>query len=248
MSWVLKGNGGIHSTQEDMYKWYKALKENKVLSKSLTEVLTTPYVIERESGSSHYAYGWAIFTSDRNTKVVSHNGGNRVFFHEFIWLSEEDIVIIFSTNASSREVEVTWRIERMIFDENYQADPIKKNLQLLVFDFIRHNELQESNKLIAKIKEEYSSYLNDPVNLNKLGYRLLETKKNSAWAVEIFEMNVQLFPSEGNSWDSLGDAYFANELKEEAIKSYKKALELKPETDCYWCDNSKTKLAELAKE
>ncbi|NQY36145.1 MAG: serine hydrolase [Alteromonadaceae bacterium] len=134
MSWVLKGNGGINSTLEDMYKWYVALKRNKVLSQSLTDELTSPYILAKDGGPSYYAYGWAIDNSDRNTKIVSHKGGNRVFFHDFIWVQEEDALILFSTNAVNDRIEnLAWRIEKMLFNESYLAPPIKKNAHFMVY-------------------------------------------------------------------------------------------------------------------
>jgi len=39
-------------------------------------------------------------------------------------------------------------------------------------------------------------------------------------------MNVQLYSEDGNLCDSLGDGYRANNLKEDTIKSYQKAIEL----------------------
>ena len=141
VTWTLKGNGGIHSTIEDMYKWYRALKNNGILPKELFKKLTTPYVLEYENQSSYYAYGWAIYTSDRNTKIISHNGGNAIFFHDFIWLPKEDVVILLFTNSASREAEVAWPVKRMVFDKNFRAEPIKKNLYNLVFDNIENLSL-----------------------------------------------------------------------------------------------------------
>ncbi|MEZ4926893.1 MAG: hypothetical protein R3A50_11480 [Saprospiraceae bacterium] len=37
---------------------------------------------------------------------------------------------------------------------------------------------------------------------------------------------MKLFPEDGNLWDSLGEAYLKYDKKEEAIKSYTKAVEL----------------------
>jgi len=128
ISWVLKGNGGINSTQEDMYRWYIALKTNKVLSKSQIEIFTKPYVSENEENSSHYAYGWAIFNTNRNTKMVTHNGSNGIFFHDFIWLPEEDIVIIYSTNAYDLQVEdIAWHLEEMLFDTSYIPEKVAQD-------------------------------------------------------------------------------------------------------------------------
>ena len=64
--------------------------------------------------------------------------------------------------------------------------------------------------------------------------------ENKEWAVELFKKNVQLYPNDGNLWDSLGDGYKANNQKEEAISSYKKAVEL-------GYNDSQVKLTELVK-
>lgn len=252
VTWTLKGNGGIHSTTGDMYKWYKALKTNKVLSEASFKRLTTSYVLEYEGGSSYYAYGWAIFNSDRNTKIISHNGGNRVFFHDYIYLPEEDVVIILFTNASSREVEVAWPIEKLFFNEAYEVTPIKKNLFHLSFDFMNSHGVEQSNELALLIKDQYSNALRSPDQLNALGYRILkneimEVEENVQWAIEIFKLNTELYPEDGNVWDSLGESYAQNGQKEMAIQSYTKALALADNERCDWCASSRKALKKLKK-
>lgn len=250
VTWTLKGNGGIHSTTGDMYKWYLALKTNKILPKSLFEQLTTPYILEQEGGNSYYGYGWAIYNSDRSTKIISHNGGNEIFFHDYIWLPEEDVLIILFTNTSSREVEVAWPIEKMIFDAGYPIEAIKKNLFFLVFDFIKENDIEQVDKLKATIKEKYTAIIKNSSELNRLGYELLRyeemnKKERAAWAVELFKLNTELFPTNGNIWDSLGEGYLNIGQKNKAISSYKKALELAPKIGCDWCASSTKALEKL---
>ncbi|MCF2875731.1 MULTISPECIES: serine hydrolase domain-containing protein [unclassified Tenacibaculum] len=229
ISWALKGNGGIQSTSEDMYKWYQALNSNLVLSKSSIKLLTTPYIKEQEgSDLSHYAYGWAIFNSDRKTKIVTHNGSNGIFFHEFMWLPEEDTVLIFFTNAYSREVEIIWQLEKMLFAQNYSPKPIQKSPYLLVLDFIDKNNVNQSKELLSLIKQKYGSDFSDSNVLNQIGYMLLERNQSSNWMIELFKLNVRLFPDNANLWDSLGDGYKSKNDTKNAIKSYKKALELDP--------------------
>lgn len=252
VTWTLKGNGGILSTTQDMFKWYHALKNNTILPKELFKKLTTPYILEYEGQSSYYAYGWAIYTSDRNTKIISHNGGNQIFFHDYIWLPEEDVVIILFTNASSKEVEVAWPIEKMIFDKTHKVAPIKKNLYDLTFDFIKNSHLIKSDELISAIKKEYSPKIKNPRELNRLGYRILnneimEIQENVKWAIPLFKLNTELFPKAGNLWNSLGEAYAKDNQKTEAIKSHKRALELAPQNNCHWCESSSKALHDLRK-
>lgn len=61
--------------------------------------------------------------------------------------------------------------------------------------------------------------------LNKIGYAFLQEKSFNN-ALMVFQENVKLFPDDSNSWDSLGEAYFENHDKENALQAYKKALEL----------------------
>ncbi|KAA3659621.1 MAG: class A beta-lactamase-related serine hydrolase, partial [Calditrichaeota bacterium] len=128
IAYHLKGNGGILSTPLDMYKWYLALKNNMIISQKSIEQLTYPYVKENEAGDSFYAYGWAIFTSDRDTKIVAHNGSNGVFYADFVQLPEEDAVIIYLTNQMRYDTpRVAWEIEKLLFDPTYEPIVPKMN-------------------------------------------------------------------------------------------------------------------------
>ncbi|WP_201756020.1 tetratricopeptide repeat protein [Corallococcus silvisoli] len=63
--------------------------------------------------------------------------------------------------------------------------------------------------------------------LNSLGYKLLRSGRMTD-AIEVFKLNVEMFPAEGNVYDSLGEAYLAHGDKDLARVSYRKALELTP--------------------
>ena len=63
--------------------------------------------------------------------------------------------------------------------------------------------------------------------LNKIGYTFLQEKSIDE-AIIVFQENTKLFPEYANSWDSLGEAYFMKHDKENALKSYTRALDLDP--------------------
>lgn len=63
--------------------------------------------------------------------------------------------------------------------------------------------------------------------LNSLGYSFLRAKQLSQ-AIAYFKLNVAFYPDSFNVYDSLGEAYMANDEKEPAIANYKKSLELNP--------------------
>ncbi len=64
--------------------------------------------------------------------------------------------------------------------------------------------------------------------LNWLGYHFLLWWGRENEAIEVFELNVSLFPGSSNARDSLGEAYMFIGETEKGIASYRKALELDP--------------------
>ncbi|MDU8886808.1 serine hydrolase [Yeosuana sp. MJ-SS3] len=226
--WYSIGKGDIHSTVEDLYKWHVALNKNVVLASETRLVQETPYVAENDKKTSFYGYGWAISQSNRNTKIVAHNGSNGLYFADFVRFIDDDVVVIYITNAFlGRESEnVAREIGKMVFDSNYNPTPISKNIYELVHEFMKTNPSVNAEKLPVFLKKELKNEFNDHAILNHIGYSRLKKEDKPNWALELFKLNVKLFPEDGNLWDSLGEAYLKYGKKEEAIKSYTKAVEL----------------------
>jgi CubicO group peptidase (beta-lactamase class C family) len=228
MHWYSIGKGDIHSTVEDLYKWHIAINNNEVLTSKIIEIQETPHVAENEKITSHYGYGWAIFNSNRDTKIVAHNGSNGIYFADFIRFIHDDVVIIYLTNAilGNDSEYVAWEISKMVFDPDYDATPISKNIYECIHGFMKINNPKNATKLPAFIKNEIGIDFNDHDILNRIGYKKMEKEKEAGWAIELFKLNVKLFPENGNLWDSLGEAYLKYNQKEEAINSYTKAVKL----------------------
>ena len=60
-----------------------------------------------------------------------------------------------------------------------------------------------------------------------MGYDILIRYKFSV-AIDVFKLNTEAYPESANTWDSLGDGYFWKGDKENAIRSYRRALEIDP--------------------
>lgn len=63
--------------------------------------------------------------------------------------------------------------------------------------------------------------------MNTAGYDLLGIGKIKE-AITAFELNSVEYPDSWNAWDSLGEAYYANEEIEKSIFAYEKSLKLNP--------------------
>lgn len=94
--WYLRGNGGLQSSLDDLYRWHRALDSASVLPADALRKYQTGHV--KTPGGGQYAYGWGVQATRRGTTVVSHNGGNGYFFTDFRRYVDERVVIIAMTN------------------------------------------------------------------------------------------------------------------------------------------------------
>jgi dienelactone hydrolase/predicted negative regulator of RcsB-dependent stress response len=93
----------------------------------------------------------------------------------------------------------------------------------------------------AMLKEQPDFKLDEDAVL-RWGSDLME-ENHLAEAIDVFKLDVQVFPSSWNGYDSLGEAYMKAGQTQLAIESYKKSLELNPGDD-----EAKEKLKELEGE
>lgn len=244
--WHLTGNGGLLSTTEDMYKWHKALLGENILSIEAKNKLYHPKIRKEENYNSIYAYGWDVSQTDRKTNRVWHNGGNNIFYGDFIRYIDENVTLIMLSNKSHQANfdGLNFELSRMIFEKNYTPIiPIADN----------ENNQKYSLNLIEIISRQglekgKENYKKRPKNINILeyifnikGYEFL-SQKNYDKAIDLFTMNTLVFPKSANAFDSLGEAYMKNGDKTLAIKYYEKSLELNPNNG-----NAKDMLLELRK-
>jgi CubicO group peptidase (beta-lactamase class C family) len=118
-SWLLRGNGGVYSTAEEMHRWVRALAAGTVLSEKSVEQLWTPYVDETNgAGQYHYGYGWSIYETRGGDKVVWHNGNDAgpSFFNDMAWVPEQQVFVMLQTNTYEGTVEdiVSRILERLL--------------------------------------------------------------------------------------------------------------------------------------
>ena len=98
----------------------------------------------------------------------------------------------------------------------------------------RLDKMIKENGVVAAM-QEYHILKSDPNSkltfsersMNLLGYRYLNEGETDI-AIEIFKMNVADYPKSFNAYGSLAEAYVKAGINDEAIKNFKKSLELNP--------------------
>jgi len=229
--WHLKGNGGILSTTEDLYKWHKALMTEQVLSKEAKQKLYHPKIRANETYNAIYAYGWDVSKTDRNTYRVWHNGTNNILYADFMRFIDEDVTLIMFSNKSHPDFDkLNQELSKIIFDKTYKPTiPIAENETNKFFTQNIIETILENGLKTAKKEYKERNKNTDLIEsiLNTKGYRLISENK-VVLAISVFEMNVFAFPKSANAFDSLAEAYMVNGNKQFAIEYYEKSLKLNP--------------------
>ncbi len=99
---------------------------------------------------------------------------------------------------------------------------------LLALNYFPQVDVGVACNEIALEQEKYLSLYPNLVDLiNRTGYYYLRLKDVPS-ALKIFKLNINLFPDNWNVYDSYGEALLENGDRESAIRNYRKALKLNP--------------------
>lgn len=221
--------GSLYSTVDDLFKWDQALYADSVLSKANKDLMFTP-------GKSDYGYGVfigeaPIGKTETTTKIVQHGGGINGFNCRFTRVVEQNhtVVILDNVSMGQHHLEMTNSIINILNNQSYDL-PKKSIVDAISGVATEQGGAAAVARYRALKKESPDDYdFDEEEDLNQIGYGLLRNEKIKD-AVEIFKLNVEMFPESSNPYDSLGEAYLAGKQKELALVNYRKSVELNPES------------------
>ncbi|WP_448563373.1 serine hydrolase [Thalassotalea ganghwensis] len=229
---------GMSATATELAKYTIALQQEKLLdSKHLKELWTPTRLKNGETAGfsqleNGYALGWQTILREQHP-AVSASGGDS---NSTVIYPEDNLAIVVLTNKlGSLPIFFIDEIAGFYFPEMKAENGwgLSKDLFKLFKDMEAHG-FDQAITLAEKMK---STAKFDVQEINLWGYQYLN-KKAFAKAIEIFKLNVHLFPDNANAYDSLGEAYAMFGDREKAIANYQKVLELLP--------NNKNALKQIA--
>ena len=115
-NWGFRGGTGMYSTSGDLYRWYLALDNDRVLKRESKQLLLTAYV---QRGATGVGYGWFVSPTPRNTTSY-WTRGYEDFGHGAVLLiyPSERVIIAVTTNSGerSRGVPVSHHLAKELVD------------------------------------------------------------------------------------------------------------------------------------
>jgi len=219
------GAGSLYSTVEDLYLWDQALFGDKMLTAKSKELMFKPTL-------DNYGYGLDIQDVELGDKTkvatIGHSGGINGFSTNMIhFVADKHMVVVLDNTGQGQFLRpIIMSVANILYGKPYET--AKVPIGDLIAKTAAEKDVQAAIKQYRDLKASGSKEHNfGEDQLNSAGYSLLRAGKAKD-AVEIFKLNVEMFPEGFNTYDSLGEAYEAAGDKELAIKNYKRSVELNP--------------------
>jgi CubicO group peptidase (beta-lactamase class C family) len=118
--------GGMHSTVDDLYLWTQAIKQNKILSKEMTDKMLTPNL-------GGYGYGWFVnhetmIRFNPSVQLISH-GGSLEGYSSNVALYKDGTTVIYLANvAPVGSIRLTMNMH--LAAQNIKVDEFVRDIKL----------------------------------------------------------------------------------------------------------------------
>jgi CubicO group peptidase (beta-lactamase class C family) len=122
--------GSLLSTVDDLYRWYSAVFDHRVISESSLGKATTSYVLSNGKPTD-YGYGWFI-GNIQGSPNIEHGGGINGFLTASMFLPEERLfVAVFSNCTCTDPGDAAIKMAAIALGKPYEWDSISLDDALL---------------------------------------------------------------------------------------------------------------------
>ncbi len=228
----LRTAAGMSSTATELARWIISLQKGELLDNedSLKSLWKPGKLNNGDIGGFNrllngYALGFPIIKREEHPVVAPVGGGRSAMFI----YPKDDLSIIVLTNLLGASPDsfideiAGFYIPEMKLKNGFGLPKNIKNLRSQL-EIKGYNNALEIYKHLKVENQNFELLEND---INHWGYTLLKLKENNK-ALEIFKLNIALFPTSANAYDSLGEMYVVLEDAKKALKNYRESLRLNP--------------------
>ncbi len=219
----VRGDGGIYSTLEDLYKWNQALVNHTIISKDYLEDAWTPAKLNNGE-LTDYGFGWFIDSEENEPRIVNHSGGwvgFVTFLHNEV---DTNSGFVFLSNNTSNNVGFILKG----FDDILNGKPYdipKYQVSIGMAKKIYAEDVDAGIAYYHEFKTDTTNYDASEASINGLGYQLMrEDHLNDA--LRVFKLNINEHPNSANPYDSYGDALLIKGDSINALENFKHCFKM----------------------
>jgi CubicO group peptidase (beta-lactamase class C family) len=233
------GFGDYVSTTHDLLNYDKAYYNSKLLRKETIDGALLPVKLNNgKNNPGNFGWGWEIDKDSSLGKVIYHNGNATGLSCILVRnISKHQTIIIFDNIHNNNSQELAFKALKIL--NGIEVSVPKKSIAAeYARTLLREGTKAARDKLIL-LKTDTARYQLSEDEMNTIGYDFMGGSNNRnpyhfpeehkyKEALEILKLNTELFPNSWNTYDSYGEILLILGQKEEAIKSYKRSVELNP--------------------
>ncbi|MEO6136306.1 MAG: serine hydrolase [Ginsengibacter sp.] len=240
----LQTAAGMSSTATEMANWIIALQSNLFLKeKESMAALWAPAILNNgKTGGftrllNGYAAGWPVVVREEHPAFAPVGGGRSAVF---VYPNDNLSIIVLSNLSGGSPDAFIDELAGFYIPDMKESNGfgLSSSIKLLRSD-LEKSGYNNAVKAFEKIKKLHTGFELPEADVNNWGYKLINQKRIKD-ALEIFKLNVYLYPSSANAFDSLGEMYAELGNKELAIKNYEQSVKLNPQNS-----NAKSQIEKL---
>jgi CubicO group peptidase (beta-lactamase class C family) len=240
------GPSNVITTVDDMLQFDAAFFGGKLLKLSTVDEALTPLKLNNGKeytgrmdtmlgeGTGQYGLGWEIFNQPDFGKGVGHGGfkfGIATFYYHN--LSRKQAIVAYTNGKSQFGANVTSCLYML---NGNPALPLylKTSAVRAYAKALMDQGADHAASLLHIYMADTTHYYFSTGEMNFLGYDFLyqaSFKGHQQLSLETFKLNTFLDPGNFNTYDSYGEALMESGYREDAIRMYKRSLELNPENE-----------------
>lgn len=226
-----QGFGEIVSTAEDMLKYDQAFYNGKLLAPSMFSTAYAPVLLNSgapnkgNSNGGSFALGWIVEADTSLGKIVRSSGGGIGLRASLIRNITRRQTIILFDNTQNETDPIGKNVLKIL--NGKKIEPCRKSGAKEFGSVLVAAGYSKAIAVFNNIQNDTLKYKIDENEFNALGYDLMNNGFLKE-ALETFKLNAALFPASWNVYDSYGEALLKCGQNDEAVKMYKKSIELNP--------------------
>jgi len=209
---ILFSIGGLYSTVSDLLLWEQSFSNNKLLKHStINEMLT--------SGKGNYGYGWWIDKIGDYSRMY-HDGGITNFSSSLQRIPDEHLTIIaISNRGDDGGLRTAYDIVGKISGVPATIRAIQPELMTLSTDRLL--------EIVSEAKSNFPPFDIQEFKVEEIGNYLVLIGLEQQ-AIEVFKLNVNLYPDSANTYFKLAMTYEEVGEKNLAVKYFRLCLAKDP--------------------
>lgn len=229
----LQTAAGMSSTAGEISNWIIALQNDKLLTKKTTmALLWAPARLNNGNTGGFsgllngYAAGWSVVTRAEHPAAAAVGGARSAVF---VYPNDNLSIVVLTNLAGGSPEEFIDEIAGFYIPAMKESNGFGFSATVkLLRSQLEKSGYKKAIDEVKSISKTNSQFKLEENEVNSWGYKLLRQNRLPD-ALEIFKLNVFLFPASANTFDSLGEIYAELGDFKLAIKNYEQSLQLDPQ-------------------